>query len=156
MDILIIDDDGDCVASLETALNPTGYKVISENNPHSGLELYKGGQFDVVITDVMMPVMSDIELMKALREFDPCARVIIMTAYRNIDDSIAAINHNAVAYLNKPINSEEFVALLSIIEKEISSERNTMEEYERLRKENEKLKGIYNDLLNAIVTVANI
>ncbi len=156
MNILIIDDDRDCVTSLETALKPTGYKVTAESDPNNALDTYKGGQFDVVITDVMMPGMSGIELMKTLREHDSRSQIIIMTAYLDLDSSIAAVNHNAVAYLNKPVNFEEFVALLARIEKEISSERKVIEECERLRKENEKLKSIYNDLIKTIVTVANI
>ncbi len=156
MNILLIDDDADCIASMETALKSTGYAVTAECDPHYALDTYKKGQFDVVITDVMMPGMSGIELMKALQEYDPRARVIIITAYRDFDGSIAAVNYNAVAYLNKPIDFKELVKILARIKKEISSKRKAMEERESLRKENEKLKSIYNDLVKTIVAVANI
>ncbi len=156
MNILIIDDDADCVASLETALKPTWYKVTAENDPRNALEIYKEGQFDVVITDVRMPGMSGVELMKKLHEYDPSARVIIMTAYCNLYDTIAAVNYNAVAYLNKPFDFIELVEILVKIKNEISSERKAINESMHLRKENENLKNIYYDLMKTIVTVANI
>ncbi len=156
MNILIIDDDRDCVDSLETALKPTGYKVTAETDPTNALELFIGGEYDVVITDVRMPGMNGIELMKELREYDPRARVIIMTAFSDLDCSVAAVNHNAVAYLNKPVDFIELVDVLLRIKKEITLERNAMNESRRLWKENEKLKGLYYDLMKTIVTVANI
>ena len=156
MNILIIDDDRDCAASLETALKPTGYEVTVECDPHVALETFKDGEFDVVITDVRMPGMSGIELMKELREYDPGSRVIIMTAYSNLDDSIAALNYNAVAYLNKPVDFIELVDVLVGIKNNISLEKDTMDESRRLCEENEKLKGLYYDLMKTIVTVGNI
>ncbi len=156
MKLLIVDDEKEVTDSLVTAFKPSDYEITAENDPVQALKRYKKEKFDVVLTDVRMPEMTGIELLKAIREHDPKARVIVVTAYGDLETSIAAINNKAVAFFSKPINFVELVDLLQDLEKEIKQNKKTIKDYERVLKENEKLKGLYNDLLKTIVSVSNI
>ena len=80
MKLLIVDDEKECTDSLVTAFKPSDYEITAENDPVKALEIYKKEKFDVVLTDVRMPGMTGIELLKAIREHDEKARVIVVTA----------------------------------------------------------------------------
>ena len=147
MRILIVDDEIECADSLVIALKPAKFELQSETDPLKALELYKKTRFDVVITDVRMPNMNGIELLKAIRKFDEKARVIVITAYGELETSIAAINNRAVAFFGKPVNFGELVALLNDIQKDILNDNKLLEDIERLDSENKRLKALYSDLV---------
>jgi len=156
MKLLLVDDEIECTESLVTAFKPSTYEVTAENAPLQALELYKKEPFDVVLTDVRMPDMNGIELLKAIRKYDSKARVIVVTAYGDLETAVAAINNKAAAFFSKPIDFEELITFLRGLEKEVKQERKSVEDYKQIQMENEKLKGIYNDLLKTIVNVSNI
>ena len=153
MNILLVDDEKDCLDDILTALEPAGYQCSSTTSPIEAIEIYKKNKNDVVISDVRMPEMSGIDLLRNIRMFDPNARVIIITAFGDLETAKSAINNRAYAFFGKPINFSELILTLRNIEKEILSKENSKFDYNKLQNEHDKLKVAYEELLNVITTM---
>ena len=89
--IVIIDDEINMCKILEKILRDENYDVISFNNPIEGIEHIKNDIPDVVLTDIKMPELNGIEVLKQVKEIDKNIEVIILTAYGTIDSAIEAI-----------------------------------------------------------------
>ncbi len=148
MRILVVDDEVDCLDDVQTALVPTGYTVETLTNPITALEKYKSGDYDVVISDIRMPEMDGIELLKRIREFDSEARVIIMTAYGDLNTAVSAINNKAYSFFGKPINFQDLVSTLRQIESELVKKQKI--DVEQLKSEYDNLKNAYSELMNFV------
>lgn len=150
MNILLIDDDSDCLEDLVSALEPAGHRCDKYNHPVKALEMYGCHPYDVVITDMKMPVMNGIEVLKKVREINPGARVIINTGYGDVETAILAVNHGAFAFFGKPIDLNELMAVLEKIEGENDRRIKNLEEHARLALEYARLKQAYEDLQKLI------
>ena len=117
--ILIIDDDPNIVHVLEQALQFEGYSTRSSLSSEEGLKLFaEEGEFDIVITDLMMPGMSGIELLERIKNLDPNCQVLVLTGFGSNDTAVEALKKGAYDYLKKPTNIEElFIAVAKAIEK---------------------------------------
>lgn len=152
MKVLLVDDEREILDDLMQALRPTQYQFTALTNPLEALELFRQEKFDVVISDIRMPEMDGIELLKRLREFDPAARVIIITAFGDLKTAQSAINNRAYAFFGKPVDIGELIETLGAIEKELSGSGKTEEDYTRLQDEYSRLKGAYDNLLSILKT----
>ena len=81
-----------------------------------------------------MPEMNGIDLLKKIKEIDSSSRVIIITAYGDLETAKEAINNKAYAFFGKPINFEELISILRDIEKEISNNYNVFVDYEKQKR----------------------
>jgi|GEM_PF-1130745 len=123
MRILLVDDEPINVQSLANAIRRGGHDITTLSDPFDALATYKEWPHDVVISDVKMPGMSGIDLLGSLREFDPAARVILITGYGDAKTAMAAINNRAWALLAKPISLATMMDTLGNIEKELEEHR---------------------------------
>lgn len=146
MKILLLDDDIDCLDGLATALEPSGHMCDSFTVPEKALDAYQQNQYDVVITDMKMPGMNGIEVLKKIRSLNPEARVIIVTGYGDVETAIAAVNNKAYAFFGKPIDINDLMETLTKIESEISGQTKAKIEHARLAMEYARLKQAYEDL----------
>ncbi len=146
MNILLIDDDIDCLDGLVTALEPTGYRCDKFTVPEEAMEAYRQNQYDIVITDMKMPGMNGIEVLKHVRTIDPAARVIIVTGFGDVNTAIAAVNNGAYAFFGKPVNLDDLIDTLIKIENEIKKQKKLDVDYDRLALEYRRLKQAYEDL----------
>ncbi|MEZ5063086.1 MAG: sigma-54 dependent transcriptional regulator [bacterium] len=105
--ILIVDDEPGLRKVLEILLKREGYEVVGASSGSEALELFDHDTFHAVISDIKMPGMSGIELLKAIRAKDPGVPVIIMTAYASLDTAIEAVNQGAFHYFVKQARNEE-------------------------------------------------
>ena len=85
LNILIVDDDNDSLNAMQFALYQLGHVLKLSKDPEEALELYKKEDFDIVVTDMRMPKMNGIELLIAVRNHNTNARLIIVTAYGDLD-----------------------------------------------------------------------
>ncbi len=111
--ILVADDDAGLRFSVREAL--ASVKRYDVHEAHDGLEAVekiRAERFDLVVLDVDMPRLSGLEAMKLIKEYDPSIQVIIMTAYANIDDAVAAVKEGAYNYLAKPVASEDLLGMV--------------------------------------------
>ena len=121
--LLIVDDDDSLREFLEIFLGKEGYKVESADSAESALEMVKNNKFNLVITDVKMPGMDGVELLKKLKAIDANMPVILITAFASLDTAVDAMKEGAWDYLTKPFKIEE---LREVIENALSS---TQEQY---------------------------
>ena len=105
-EILIIDDDTSLRRVLEYNLQEEGYKVQAASSGVEGLYLFGQSQPDLVITDMKMPGMDGLMVLKSIKERSPEALVIIITAFGTIDVAVEAMKAGAYDYITKPFNRE--------------------------------------------------
>ncbi len=148
MRVLIVDDDRDCLDDIYDALRPLNYEFIKELSPVNALKIFEQSKFDIVITDIRMPEMTGIELLKKIKFINSETRVIIITGYGDMETAVQSINNHAYAFFGKPINFEELVVTLRDIEKEINS--GVQINYNKLSQEYVNLKKSYDDLLDLV------
>lgn len=143
---MLIDDDHDCLDGLVSALEPTGHELNVFTVPEEAVQAYRGNDYDVVITDMKMPGMTGIEVLKAIRQLDQEARVIILTGYGDAETAIAAVNNGAYAFFGKPLVIEELLATIEKISDEAEVRKQTKEQQEQMAQEFSKLKKAYKEL----------
>ena len=100
--VLVVDDDAVIRDLCSKALN--GYRVLQAANGEQALSLFQQGRVDVVLTDVMMPRMGGVELLKRLKEMEPTLVVIMMTGFAEKDVILNALKADADDFITKPLN----------------------------------------------------
>lgn len=130
------------------ALEPTGFEIEITTKPTQAIERYRERRFDAVVSDVRMPEIDGMTLLRTIREMDPSARVIIVTAYGDLETAKEAINNRAYAFFGKPVSFPDLIQTLKDIETE--GETSAAPDVERLQSENRRLKEVYQELLNEV------
>ena len=102
--ILVIDDEKDILDVMSLTLRDHGYQVTTAMDGASGLELCRGVSPRIVITDIRMPGMNGIEVLKAIKKRDPDIEVIVCTAFGEMDLAIQALQLDASDFITKPIS----------------------------------------------------
>ncbi len=110
--ILIVDDEHDITAVLSDVLQGRGYETTSAHNAQDGVDYYRDGKFDIVITDLKMPGMSGLELLGAIKEMNSEATVIIMTGFATVETAIDALKKGAYDYILKPFKIGELLKIV--------------------------------------------
>jgi len=105
--ILAIDDDDISLRVLARCLKGFGYDVVTASGGLQALELLKLREFDLLISDLRMPVMDGIMLMKEIRKRDIPTPFIVATACGSIESSVAAMRSGAFDYIEKPYNQDD-------------------------------------------------
>lgn len=113
-DILIIDDDVELGRMLCEFLAPDHFKLNACTSGEQGLTSLKGGQFELVILDIMLPGMSGIDVLKEIRKTSDIP-VIMLTARGDDVDRILGLEFGADDYLTKPFNPRELLARIKAI-----------------------------------------
>lgn len=109
--VLVVDDEPSIVALLSTILRDKGWTVTEARSGTDGIEKLESGQFDVILTDLMMPGESGLDLLRASKEIHPDVEVILMTGYATADTAIEAMRNGAFHYLVKPLKADDVVNL---------------------------------------------
>jgi len=104
--ILLIDDEPDIVRVLSMSLRADGYDVIPAHSGAEGIEVFKKEKPDIVLTDIKMPGMDGIEVLKKVKSIAPESEVIIITGHGDIDNTIEALQYGASDFINKPVRDE--------------------------------------------------
>lgn len=148
MNILIIDDDSGCLDSLSSSLQLYSHNCEAHTNAVKAIEIYRENPsgFDLIITDMKMPVMSGIEVLQKALQINKEAKVIIITAYGDVETAILAVNNHAYAFFGKPINFQELLETIERIENEKNEKKLTKEEQTRLIDEYAKLRKAFEEL----------
>jgi DNA-binding NtrC family response regulator len=103
LSIVIIDDNPGSLELLSVALARSDAAVYTSSNPVDGLELVRKHHPRLVVTDLVMPVMSGLEVLQQVVNFDSSIDVILMTAHYTPETAVAAIRQGAADYLQKPV-----------------------------------------------------
>src|SRR6266478_250527 len=125
--VLLIEDELTLADALQRVLEVEGYDVIAATDPAEGLAAARKGDFHVVVTDLKMPGISGMEIIKELHEIRPQLPVILMTGHHTTEAAIEAMKLGAYDYILKPPDPPEFLAL---IEKAVANSRLMSEQVE--------------------------
>ncbi len=115
--VLVVEDSKTMQIFLRNLLEPEDYDVVVANDGESGLEVFQQAMletrpFDIVMTDVVMPRMSGLDLLKKVRTLNRDTIVVVLTSDANVDTAIEALNLGANNFLHKPPNSEEILSVM--------------------------------------------
>jgi response regulator RpfG family c-di-GMP phosphodiesterase len=101
--ILMVDDDPSVRKFMVEALGETGHTVLSAENGAQALELFRSQPFDLVVTDLMMPGMSGVDLLQVIKRESPATEVMVVTAHATLEAAINALRHGAYDLITKPL-----------------------------------------------------
>jgi len=108
MNLLIIDDERDIRDSLSNFVQKLGHTVFCAENGNDGLQKFQDEDVDLVITDIRMPGMDGIELLRRIKKIQRSpVIVIVITGHGDMDNAIKALKYGAYDYLQKPIDVRE-------------------------------------------------
>lgn len=107
MKILVVDDEEGARELFHTILSDEGYDISLANNGEEALNLFNSGKFNLVITDIKMPVMDGLQLLQEIRKAGSKTDVIMVTAYGEVETYLKSMSLGAVEYINKPIRLKE-------------------------------------------------
>lgn len=110
MRILVADDEPEMAMVLEALLKREHYSVDVVYNGQDALDYGLSENYDCLVLDIMMPKLSGIEALKALREKNVATPVLLLTARSQIEDRVAGLDSGADDYLPKPFDNREFAA----------------------------------------------
>ena len=111
--ILVVDDERSILVLLKEALGQWGYLVTTAASAAEALGILKSELFDALITDIRMPDMSGLELLREVKKQDESIEVVMMTGYPTIASAVQALKEGAYAYLSKPLILDELRHLMS-------------------------------------------
>ena len=100
--VLIVENDPTVLRLAADFLRYDGHTVVTAGDGEEGLQAFSTGKFDVVVTDVKMPKMDGIEMMKAMKALDPAIEVIVLTGYGTFEMTIEVIRNGGYDFLRKP------------------------------------------------------
>ena len=144
--ILVVDDEESIRLTLETFLSKAGYEVeIAEDVP-TALERLKEGNFDVVVSDVVMPRVTGVELLQTIRQQSPRVQVIMMTGQPTIETAAAAVRAGAFDYLFKPVPKDAILRCVANAAKLKAAEDEHVRLAEELERQHKQLQDTYGRL----------
>src|SRR6185369_9250589 len=107
--VLVVDDEPSNRESLERIFQREGYRVLLAESGRKALDVCRAHRVHVVVTDLMMPGMTGLELLKALETVAPDAEVVLMTAYGTIETAVEAMRSGAYDFVEKPLKRMQIV-----------------------------------------------
>ena len=110
--VLVVDDDQAICEFMETFLTKDGFQVKTLANPKKAPDEVKEGGYHLVVLDLMMPDMGGVEVLERIRKVDSDVAVVIFTGYPSLDSAVQSMKLDAVDYLKKPFNPDEFREVL--------------------------------------------
>ncbi len=129
--ILILDDEPDMVESCRRILERGGHDCLGTSDPARAIAMLEADSPDVVVTDLRMPGMDGLEMMRRARELDPDRPVIMLTAFATVESAVAAVKAGAFDYLPKPFSLDQ----LTVAVDRAAAQRNLRLENRNLREQ---------------------
>lgn len=114
--ILVVEDDARVASLLRTGLEESGYSVMSAYDAPMGLRLFRSGNYDLVISDIVLPGgMDGLEMCRCIRRSAPGVPVLMLTALGSTDDKLEGFDAGADDYLVKPFDFRELLARIRVL-----------------------------------------
>jgi len=110
--LLVADDDPGLRESLERALTREGYRIVLASDGRAALERFQAGGIDLIVTDLKMPGLTGLELLRAAKAIAPDVDVILLTAFGTVEEAVKAMKDGAYDFLTKPFRREQLLKLI--------------------------------------------
>ncbi len=140
--ILVVDDEKGIREGCRRILVAEGHKVDVAENGKVGLEMVKNQHYDLLVVDLMMPVMGGIDMMSHVKEIDPDIIMIVITGFATIETAVDAIKHGAYDYVPKPFTPDNLIA---VINRGIETRRLRLQTRRLMEERDQKLLEIANE-----------
>ena len=150
--ILVVDDEEMIVTILLNFLGEKGYDVTGINDPAEAIELVKQRKFDVVFTDLMMPVINGMELVKEISGQGVDTQIVIFTGYASVDSAIDAVQQGVYDYIKKPFRLEDIDNILQHALEQLMLERENLALHNKIKRMLSQITMLY-DISNIIYQV---
>ncbi|MCX8105854.1 MAG: sigma-54 dependent transcriptional regulator [Ignavibacterium album] len=156
--ILVVDDEEIVRQSLLAWFKEDGYEVDTAENADAALRLFEKGKYALILLDIKMPGMSGMDLLVKLKEYDPDAIIILITAYASVSSAVKALKSGAYDYITKPIDPDELSHIVekALYQKDLEHENVKLKESideitkpDNLIGESHQMKEIYS-LINTV------
>ncbi len=102
--VLIVDDEPDIREVLEIALADSGYPVLLADNGQTALACFAENPPAIVVTDIRMPVMDGIALLRQIKQISPDTEVVMITGHGDMDMTIQSLKYGAMDFITKPVH----------------------------------------------------
>lgn len=141
--ILIVDDEVNIRTPLAKIVEKKGYQAMTAESGQAALSLLDRGFCHLILTDLKMPDLDGLELLKKVKERSPETEVVVMTAYGTIETAVEAIKNGAYDYMTKPIDKERLLILIdkALERQRLSSENKRLRESLRVKHHFETMIG---------------
>jgi putative two-component system response regulator len=154
--ILLVEDDGFLLRTISDYLSTRGMEVQTASNGVEAVKLLSAGPIDLILTDIIMPEMDGIELLKYVRKRMPDLPVIIITSSDDINYSIEALRSGANDYILKPIPVEELATRIALtFMKTEALKREKIQQFRMVEKVMEKDKRVEQNFLRSVRSFIN-
>ncbi len=130
--ILIVDDDKAICEYMQTLLERDGFQVKTLTDPTGVEEEVRHGGYHLIILDLMMPKLDGIEVLRRIRKLDTDIAVVIFTGFPNLESAVASMKLDAVDYIKKPFNVDEFREVISRVMRKKGLARTPEEQLHRV------------------------
>lgn len=110
--VLVVDDEGGILESLSKIFAREGLEVLTANNGAEGLEILRRQRVSVLLTDLMMPKTTGMDLLKAARTVSPETEVVLMTAHGTVETAVSAMKEGAYDFVTKPLKRAHVVRIV--------------------------------------------
>lgn len=117
MNILVVEDEQKVAAFLKSGLEEQGYRIDIASDGNTGLQLALHREYNIVLLDVILPVVSGVELCKEIKKVKPVMPVLMLTALGTTDDKVIGFEAGADDYLVKPFEFKELLARIKALTK---------------------------------------
>jgi EAL domain-containing protein (putative c-di-GMP-specific phosphodiesterase class I) len=111
--VLVVDDEPELLAICSELLRDAGHATVSASSAESALDHLRARGFDVVVSDIRMPGLGGIDLLRAVRRLDPDLPVVLVTGSPTLETAIQALEHGALQYLTKPVPADALEAAVA-------------------------------------------
>src|SRR3977135_1121174 len=135
--LLVADDDPGLRESLERTLTREGYRVLLASDGRAALERLQDSAIDLIVTDLKMPGLTGLELLRAAKAIAPDVDVILLTAFGTVEEAVKAMKDGAYDFLTKPFRREQ---LIKLIDKALER-RDLIEQNRALKKQLDDLRA---------------
>ncbi|MFO7652242.1 MAG: sigma-54 dependent transcriptional regulator [Candidatus Krumholzibacteriia bacterium] len=135
--ILVVDDEPELCHALSKLLRRNGYDVITAGDGEAGLQVLRSREVHLVLTDLLMPRMTGLDLLKAARVVSPATEVVIITGHGTIEAAVDAMKMGAYDFIEKPFTS---ATTLNVVRKALEKQQLIAENLE-LRRRLEEVQG---------------
>lgn len=140
--ILIVDDEEQILEMIRRNLNLEGYEVQGEKDPKLALERIKKENFKIVVTDIKMPGMSGVELLKKIKEIDGTIQVIMITGYVEMNLLVSSLSNGANDCIFKPLDLDQLQQAIDDSIEKLERWRRKLGELGQLRDDPDEGSGV--------------
>ena len=135
--LLVVDDDPSNLDTLRVVFERETYKILTARSGREALDHIRAGGVDVVLTDLMMPGISGLELLKGVKTIDPLVEVVLMTAYGSVERAVEAMKQGAYDFVTKPFKRIQIVKSV----RRAMEKQSLLQENRTLREQIRSLRG---------------